>query len=88
MKTYYEMEESDPLYSLIEAFYAYLRRNKSISKYQMKSYSNFLHYAKRLLKYRYRRKEFVEKLKPEIELKEAVANKTWLLAKINELLSV
>ncbi len=86
MKTYYAMEESDPLYSLIEAFYVYLRRNRSISKYQLKSYSNFLHYAKRLLKYRYRRKEFLEKLKPEIENKEAVANKTWLLARIDELI--
>lgn len=84
LKTYYETEAMRPLLSLIDAFYAYLRRNKLISSYQKEGYSNFLKFFKRLMKLRRNDREGAERVKAEIESSEAVANLSWLLKRVEE----
>ena len=47
MKIYFEMGESDPLFSHFDAFKTYLRRNKVISKYQHTVHANFIKFTKK-----------------------------------------
>jgi hypothetical protein len=84
LKTYYETEATRPLLSLIDAFYAYLRRNKLISAYQKEGYSNFLKFFKKLMKVRYMDRETAVRVREEIESTKFVANLSWLLKKVDE----
>ena len=48
LKTYYEMHEDESLYSSIDSFKTFLRRNKLISDYQKSIYQNLLKYTLQL----------------------------------------
>ena len=85
MKTFYDKNELDPLFSLMDAFYVYLRRNKLISASNRDSYSNFLRFVKKLIKYKNSSREKIEQLEHELYNTASVANLTWLRGKIEEM---
>ncbi len=85
IKTYYEMDEFLPLDSLLQSFRAYLRRNKVISKDVREQYLNFLRFLKRLSYMDPYHKEKLEKLKKDIQQCSSVAQKKWLIEKVEEL---
>jgi hypothetical protein len=85
LKTYYETDEFLPLDSLIQSFRAYLRRNRVISKDVREQYLNFLRFLKRLSYIDPHKKDKLEKLRADIQLCSSVAQKSWLLEKINEM---
>ena len=47
LKSYYEMKDHDALNSLCDAFKIYLKRNKSLSKYQFSIYFNLVSFTKK-----------------------------------------
>lgn len=85
MKTYFELEEFEPLHSLMDAFYAYLRRNKMISNYQRTSYSNFLSFVKKMIRYRYKGPEKIKKLEESLEDISPIPNLSWIQKKLEML---
>ncbi len=85
LKTYYELQETEPLQSLIDAFYIYLKRNRLISKYQLKSYTNFLNLARRLVRLRFRHRGDPTALEAEVRASRHVPNSTWLLSRLEEI---
>jgi hypothetical protein len=86
LKTYYELNEEDALYSLFDAFKIYLRRNKLISDYQREVYSNLIGFTRRLVTARHGSNRVnPEELKKEIQETKKVADINWLLSKVEEL---
>ncbi|MEM7037133.1 MAG: hypothetical protein AAF570_09160, partial [Bacteroidota bacterium] len=85
LKTYYELQETEPLFSLVDTFRVYLRRNRKISDYQRTIYRNLVKYVKQLAKYRLDGKKSLEKIKIEIGACGQVADKAWLKRKSREL---
>lgn len=86
LKTFYELEEIDPLYSLSDSTMAYLRRNKLISNYQKQIYQNLFRYVKRLISVAGKSKKEKEALLQRLNKETSVADKTWLKSKLVELM--
>ncbi len=84
LRIYYELDEIEPLFSLIDSFKVYLRRNKLISDYQLKVHLNLLKYVKKLIKLRKGEYEKSEELKNEILSVKQIAGLDWLLKKTEE----
>lgn len=93
MKTYYELNEMEAFFGMIDSFKAYLKRNKLISEYQYKVNNNLLRFAQKLAKLK-RDKDFVSDAKFAKELKgisdkiestSEITNIDWLKQKVKEL---
>lgn len=52
LKMYYETEDSDGFFSLVDAFKVYLHRNKKLSAYQRETHENLVKYSARLFNIR------------------------------------
>ncbi|MBP7273113.1 MAG: hypothetical protein KA974_04690 [Saprospiraceae bacterium] len=85
LATYYEIDETEPLYSLLESFRTFINRHKSIPTQRRQSYLNLIKYTKKLLKILPRQKKELTKIKEEVSKTNLLASKTWLLEKIAEL---
>lgn len=83
--TYYETDEIEPLYSLMESFRAFLNRHKDIPEKRRKNYKNLIKFTKKLTKIRYGDQDAIKKLRKEIEASEGVADAKWLNEQIAEL---
>lgn len=83
--TYYETDEIEPLYSLLDSFQTYLNRQKDIPISRKKSYLSLIRYTRRLSKILPNDTKGIEKLKLDIENDKETASKAWLLEKIAEL---
>ncbi len=83
--TYYELEEIEPLYHLLDSFKVYLNRHKDIADQMKKLYSNLIKFTKKLVKIRPGDKNAIEKIKKELEMTKNVASIRWLREKIAEL---
>jgi hypothetical protein len=83
--TYYETDEIEPLYSLMESFRAFLNRHKDIPEKRRKNYKNLIKFTKKLTKIRYGDQDAINKLRREIEASEGVADAKWLNEQIAEL---
>ncbi|MBK8955696.1 MAG: hypothetical protein IPM34_09075 [Saprospiraceae bacterium] len=81
---YYELDEFDPLFSHIESFKVFVKRNKSIAEDRKKSYLELIKYTKELSSSKHDQKT-LKKLKSAIEQSQAMSKK-WLLEKVDELL--
>lgn len=83
--TYFELDEDEAIYSFIDSFKTYLRRQKSISEKRKLNYLNFLKYTKKLAKNKFNRNQNVL-LKIQAEIKEHgnTVSKEWLLEKIDQ----
>lgn len=86
LKIFYELNESEAFYSLIDACLSYLQRSKTLADYQKKSTTNLMRFSKKLYKIKEEKsivgtdktKAAVEKLQAELHAAAAVANKDWL----------
>ncbi len=89
-RTYYEIDEIDPLASLLNAFAIYLKRNKKLSKSRLNTHTNFIKYIRKLINLKNKRfksddiGDTAKALYKEIDGAEEVVNKAWLLAKTKE----
>lgn len=86
LKTYYELGEELPLLSLKDSFRILLKRKRLITPQQQQNYMNLLRFTFRLFKADVKNKKQMKALQKEIELTQNIADKSWLLEKLNELL--
>ena len=87
LSTYYEIDEIEPLYSLMDSFRTYLNRHKNFSTSRRILYTNLIKFTKQLTKIIPGDTKAIEKLKKEIEAAEpkGIASIGWLKEKIGEL---
>jgi hypothetical protein len=86
LQAYYEMDEIEPLYSLMDAFRTYLNRHKDIPQKRRKNYFNLISFIKKMSNTIPGDKEAVKKLKTNFEKLDGIAaSKSWVLEKIAEL---
>ncbi|MCG8326707.1 MAG: hypothetical protein MI974_03425 [Chitinophagales bacterium] len=87
LRTYYALQDTEALLSLIETFRIYVIRNRKMTTDQKRGYTNFLRFAKKLvlLKHHattYSRQNLETKLgelRDKIENTDNIINKYWLL---------
>jgi len=82
IKTYYELDEPEPMEALLESFRIFLLRNKLISKVKERQYLNLIRFVKKMNQLPYNSQQAAQKLQKKIEESGAVADKKWLLEKI------
>lgn len=88
LKIYYEEEETEALFALVEATINFLKRNKLVSAYQKRAYKNLFSFTKRvhltrISSFTRKDKKFMDKmqkLKEKIEIEQEIANKSWVLS--------
>ena len=86
MSAYYETDEIEPLYSLMDSFRTYLNRHKDLATFKRKPYLNFITYTKRLSKLLSSDRKGLDKIKSDIEAEKGnVSSLSWLKEKIAEL---
>ena len=85
LKTYYELDEWNPLSSLLDSFSIYLRRNKQIPREKKQQYLNVLRFTRKLSFLAPYDKKGLQKLKDQINNCKALAAKKWLLEKVEEM---
>lgn len=90
IKIYFEQKDQDGVLDSCKALEQFLKRNKYIHKTQKEVNLNFLNYLKKTFKAlnhpivsKDEKNNVIHKLKTEIEQKDNVANKKWLLEKLN-----
>ncbi len=88
MKVYFEMEEFDAFFSLVDAFKIYLRRNKFISEFQRETYHNFILLLNKLMKVKLRNNAMSLALHEEVCSTKPAADLVWLKTKSEELMKV
>lgn len=84
LKTYFELGDWEPSLSLMEAFGIYLRRNRAISPYQRKVYSNFLKFFKKLVRKRLGSRKKITEILAEMDAVREIADLRWLKLKAAE----
>lgn len=82
--TYFETDEIDALYFLLESFRTYLNRHKEIPEQRRNYYKNLIRFTKKLSKIIPRDQKAIDKIKADIEAT-ASFNVRWLNEKIAEL---
>ena len=85
LKTYYELEEDEPLYALIDSFKVLLNRKKIVSSAYRTNYMNLLKHTKKLIDVRNGNPKKLAVLKADIEADGNVADLNWLQKKMEEL---
>ena len=85
LTTYYDTDEIEPLYSLLESFRTFLNRHKEIPEHRRKYYLNLIRITKKLTNIAPNDKKAIEKLKKEVTENATIATDPWLLEKIEEL---
>ncbi len=84
LASYYELDEIDPLYSLMDSYTAFLRREKSLDSKRKKRHFQFISYLKKIVNNPDNKNQMIQ-LKEEIIKDKEVTSKDWLLEKIDEL---
>ncbi|MDO8367909.1 MAG: hypothetical protein Q7T20_14000 [Saprospiraceae bacterium] len=85
IQTYYELQETLALDSLIDSFRIYLRRNKVISKNLKREYINYLGFVKKLtISSGFEKKELI-KFREKVMATTSPTHKKWLLEKIDDI---
>ena len=85
LTTYYEMDEVEPLYSLMESFRAYLNRHKNISARRRRSFLQLIRFVKKLTKTIPGDKARIEALREELRNSKGVASSQWIEEKIADM---
>ncbi|MBX2877393.1 MAG: hypothetical protein KTR30_35050 [Saprospiraceae bacterium] len=78
---YYELEQLEPLYSLLDSFQNYIYRKQQLG-YHKKHYLNFIKFMRKLLQKEQYSNLQLEKLKAEIIGTQDIVEKVWLLEKL------
>lgn len=84
LKIYYELDDYEPLLSLIDTVRVYLRRNKQISDYQKLIYSNFNRFLKKLTRKKLGSKKPIKEIEKEMDSVKQIADLNWLKEKLEE----
>ena len=84
LATYYETDEIEPLYSLLESFRVFLNRHKDLPDERRKYYKNLIRFTKKLSKILPGDADRINKLKKEIHETQDFKDQ-WLEEKIAEL---
>lgn len=82
LRIYFELEEIEPLYSLLDSFSTFIRRRKKELGYHWENYANLIRFVKKMLKMSWRDKELQQMLFTEVEKTPRVAEKNWLLKQL------
>ena len=82
LRTYYELDELDALEAQLDSFRLYLQRNKSIG-YHRQHYLNLIRMVKKLIGLSYGNTEKLEAFKRLVQQTPALADKQWLLRKMD-----
>jgi hypothetical protein len=89
LKTYYECDETEPLFSLCNTFGMYVRRNKQLSENNRKAYLALSRLARKLARYKYETNPSkLSRLQKEINNTQLLVERAWLQEKVNYLLSL
>lgn len=84
--TYYELDEIDPLYSLMESFRVWLNRHKDIATPRRQSYQALISFTRKLTRIAPGDTRAIEKLRNEIGAHQTdIASEKWLKEKLEEL---
>jgi len=67
IKTYYELDEPEPMEALLESFRIFLLRNKLISKTKERQYLNLIRFVKKMNKLPYNNQQAAQKLQKKVE---------------------
>ncbi len=81
LKTYYELDETDVLFSLIESTNQMLNRTKQLSRERQRTYRNFLKFIRKLSSLSTKKSKKAIALHQSIEQSTHLADKRWLLSK-------
>jgi hypothetical protein len=84
MKTYFELNEYQPLLSLKESFRILLRRKKLISEQNKTNYDNFARFTMKLFRINVSDRKALNRLKNEITNTGNIADKSWIMEKLQE----
>lgn len=86
LATFYETDEIEPLYSLMESFRAYLNRHKrDMSNTKIKRYQNLIKFTRKLTRIMPGDQSSLDKVKKEVEATSGIVSLNWLKEKIAEL---
>lgn len=85
LRTYYELEEFEPLLYLIESFRMYIKRENSLSEYQRRLYLNLIRIVKLLARYRLGERIRLPDIQKELDQRPDTAAREWLNEKLNAL---
>ena len=85
LQTYYDMDEIEPLYSMMDSFRTYLNRHKDFSSAKRKPYLNLIKFTKQLTKITPGDKKAIQAIKDEVEQVKDISSIVWLREKIAEL---
>ena len=93
LRTYYDLDELEAFLSLTDSFQQYIQRNKLISDFQRRGYSNLIKFARKAFKIKSelgirapsKSKAALSKLSGQVQQSDPVYNLSWLQEKIDEL---
>jgi len=87
LKTYYETNEDEPLYALLDSFKMLLSRKKIVAPAYRTNYGNLLKHTRRLIDHRNGKKVDLQKLLKKLDTDSNVADIGWIKEKINDLIN-
>ncbi len=85
IQTYYELNETFAMESLIDSFRIFIRRNKVMSKNLKREYGNYLNFVKKLMDMKMFGLKATAKFREQVMATSSSTSKKWLLEKIDEL---
>lgn len=86
LQIYFELNNIEPAYSLVDSYKHFLSTSKEISESHKEVFNNFLKHYFELLKLKSgQSKENISLIKSKIEKEKNIVNKFWLIEKVNEL---
>jgi len=83
MKTYYETEEYEVLYSFLDSFQMFIRRKKKTLGYHCTGYLNLIKATRQLVRLQYTDAEQVEKTVLKLESTKEIVDKPWVMEKLS-----
>ena len=83
--SYYELDEIEALFSLMDSFRVFLNRQKDLTTNRKQRFLNFIKFTRKMANSFQKDKKVIEKLKIEVQNEKEVSGKSWLLEKIAEL---
>lgn len=84
--TYFELGETEALFSYLDSFRTYLSRKKSISDNKKKRHQKFISYVRKLVKHNRAKNYDLANMRNEISGSRDTVLKEWLIEKIDQLL--
>ena len=85
IQTYYALNETLAMESLIDSFRIFIRRNKVMSKNLKREYVNYLNFVKKLMDLKISGQKATSKFREQVLAASYSTSKKWLLEKIDEL---